>query len=98
MCLQCGVTGHAEMSCPYQVVVKQGVDRERRLICGTLGHKSFKFGSQDGCAECKGEKEHNEAPTIETQRKDTEVIVAKAAARGWAEPQYSEMEQSLIDL
>lgn len=56
-CRHCGVTGHPEMQCRYQIVIKQGLDRERHLVCGIFGHKAFRFNSYHGCLECKIERE-----------------------------------------
>ena len=56
VCRKCGVTGHPEMQCRYQIVIKQGLDRERHLVCGTFGHRAFQFNSYHGCLECKIER------------------------------------------
>lgn len=57
VCRQCKVIGHPEIHCPYQIVIKQGFDRERHLVCDTVGHKAFHFNSSHGCLGCKVERE-----------------------------------------
>ena len=57
VCRKCGVTGHPEMQCRHQIVIRQGLNRERQLVCGIFGHKAFQFNSYHGCLECKIERE-----------------------------------------
>jgi hypothetical protein len=51
------------LSCPYQITVKQGINQERHLVCGTFGHEAFRFASYHGCLECTKEEEKREKST-----------------------------------
>lgn len=108
ICLQCGVTGHPEISCPYQINIKQRIDSERYLICGTLGHSAFKFGSSDGCTDCKKDKEQeaelrtrsegNVKVATRDEYQSADGTGSPAASdvaynSGWEEPNYHEIVQ-----
>jgi ribosomal protein L32 len=96
VCLQCGTMGHAEVICPYQIAIKQSVDHDRHLVCGTFGHKTFRFGSYHGCLACKGEieniinkqlPEHTFVPTTKIESKVTFATRADhfVSGGGWEE-------------
>lgn len=99
VCRQCGVTGHPELHCPYQITIKQGLDRERHLVCHTPGHKAFRFNSYHGCLGCKKGSEQRASekpeptvvPSINIEDGGTSVAGVHEAAcgSGWEETDYN---------